>query len=96
VSDPIEHDETEQEFRLQIAPGTEAHLSYSALGGVHDFQSTYVPPGHRGKGIASRLVQHAMDHARANGWRVRASCSYVQAWLARHPDYRDALSESKR
>ena len=60
VSDPIEHDEAGEEFRLQIAPGAEAHLSYSALGGgVHDFQSTYVPPAHRGKRGACGLKKMA-------------------------------------
>lgn len=47
---------------------------------------TEVPPALEGRGLASRVVQAAVDHARAAGWRVRPRCSYVVSWLRRHPE----------
>jgi predicted GNAT family acetyltransferase len=44
-----------------------------------------------GRGIASALVQAAMEVARAEGWKVVPACSYAAAWMRRHPEYRDLL-----
>jgi predicted GNAT family acetyltransferase len=42
-----------------------------------------------GRGIASALVQAAMDAARAEGWKVVPACSYASVWITRHPEYQD-------
>jgi predicted GNAT family acetyltransferase len=47
---------------------------------------TEVPPALEGRGLAGRVVQAAVDHARAEGWRIRPRCSYVLAWVRRHPE----------
>jgi predicted GNAT family acetyltransferase len=36
-------------------------------------------------------VQAALAHARAQGWRVRPSCSYVRSYMRRHPETQDLL-----
>jgi len=53
------------------------------------FTHTEVDEGHQGEGLASQLVQSALDDVRASGLRVVALCPYVRAWLQRHPDYQD-------
>ena len=45
--------------------------------------------GHRG--LAGELAKGALDYARRYGWQVRPVCTYVQRFLAEHPDYREAL-----
>lgn len=42
-----------------------------------------------GLGIGGRLVREALDDVRAQGLQVLPICPFVQAWLARHPDYAD-------
>ena len=44
-----------------------------------------------GRAIAAALVRTALAHARAQGWRVRPSCSYVASWMRRHPETQDLL-----
>jgi len=39
--------------------------------------------------VGSRLVQGALDRLRAAGERVVPVCSFVVAWMRRHPDYDD-------
>ena len=51
---------------------------------------TEVPPQLEGRGYASRLVRAAFNHARDNGLDVLPVCSYVSAWVRRHPEF-DAL-----
>ena len=53
------------------------------------FTHTEVDPSLGGQGIGSALVQGALDHVRTLGLRVLLVCPFVQAWMARHPDYLD-------
>jgi uncharacterized protein len=52
---------------------------------------TEVPPQLQGRGVAGELVQGALDWVRANGLRVRPTCSYVAAYMRRHPESHDLL-----
>jgi predicted GNAT family acetyltransferase len=55
-----------------------------------DFTHTEVDQDQRKKGLASTLVQQALDDVRANtDLRVIASCPYVRHWLGEHPEYQD-------
>jgi predicted GNAT family acetyltransferase len=51
------------------------------------FTHTEVDPEKREKGMASQLVQAALDDVREGTLRVVASCPYVRSWLSDHPDY---------
>lgn len=52
------------------------------------FTHTEVDPEKREKGMASQLVQAALDDVRdRTELRVIASCPYVRSWLSEHPDY---------
>jgi predicted GNAT family acetyltransferase len=59
-----------------------------------DYVSTVVPPEARGRGIAGKLVRHALDWARDGGYEVIPTCSYVQSWIERHEDYQDLVAEA--
>ncbi len=39
------------------------------------------------------MVKAALAHARAEGLRVEPACSYVRAYMKRHPDTHDLLVE---
>ena len=41
---------------------------------------------------AAALVQAALAYARAQGLRVRPSCSYVRSYMRRHPETQDLLA----
>ena len=51
-----------------------------------DLHHTGVPQALEGRGIAAALVQAALGWAVAEGLAVRPSCSYVRAYLRRHPE----------
>jgi predicted GNAT family acetyltransferase len=53
---------------------------------------TAVAPALQGRGIAGALVQAALDHARTQGLKVRPLCSYVAAYMRRHPQTLDLLA----
>lgn len=52
------------------------------------FTHTVVDPEKRERGMASTLVQTALDDVRDNtDLRVVASCPYVRKWISEHPEY---------
>ena len=85
----VHHDPKTRQFQLPSDQG-EARLSYRVVDTeTLDFSSTYVEPGRRGRGLAAEVVRAGLDYARAEGKRVIPSCSYVRAYLRRHPEYAD-------
>ena len=46
-----------------------------------------IPRTLRGHGIASELVEGALDLIRADGRKVIAGCSFVADYLRRHPEH---------
>jgi predicted GNAT family acetyltransferase len=43
----------------------------------------------RGRGIASELVQGALELIRADGSKVVAGCGFVVDYLHKHPEFAD-------
>lgn len=91
MSFAIDHDRTAHRFGTQVE-GAHCVLDYTLGSGVMTITHTEVPPAVGGRGIASALVQAALDTARAEGWKVVPACSYAAVWMQRHPQYRDLLA----
>jgi predicted GNAT family acetyltransferase len=76
--------------RFEMAvPGGTAIATYRRAGDVLIVPHTEVPPELEGRGYGSALVKGVLDHARAQGLKVRPACPFVAAYLRRHPDYED-------
>jgi predicted GNAT family acetyltransferase len=50
---------------------------------------TEVPREDEGKGFASRLVSAALADAHKRGFKIVPACSFVVAYVRRHPEYDD-------
>ena len=88
-SPAVVHDEDALRFVLTVPDGT-AYLAYRMRdAATMDAVSTYTPPAGRGQGLAGRVTRAALDHARAEGWKVVPSCWYVDGWIDRNPEYED-------
>jgi uncharacterized protein len=88
----VEHDRDSHRFTVEVSSGT-AVLHYVPAGtGVLELYSTYVPPLDRGNGVASRLVEAAVEYARHEGLRIIPSCWYVAQWIHQHPEHADLVS----
>ena len=88
----ITHDVARSSFEAQVDGGV-AECVYRLQGGVMNIVHTEVPPASEGRGIAAALVRAALAHARAQGLRVRPSCSYVRTYMRRHPETQDLLEQ---
>ncbi len=76
-------------YELDLPGGALAILDYRDHDGARWLTHAEVPPAHEGRGHASALVRGSLELARANGLRVVPVCSYVVAWMRRHPGYDD-------
>lgn len=84
----VRHNSAESRFELEI-DGSLALAEYVLDGEVMTFTHTETPPALRGRGAASRLIHGALLSARAQGLKVRATCSFVLAYLKRHREFAD-------
>lgn len=60
-------------------------LDFTDDGQRRTFTHTGVRDGHEGQGLAAQLAKRALDDARADEREIVAQCSYVAAYLERHP-----------
>lgn len=49
--------------------------------GVYTIDHTFVDESLRGQGVASKLVQAAVEEIENRGGKVEATCSYAAMWL---------------
>jgi predicted GNAT family acetyltransferase len=90
--DSLQVHDNEKESRYELAVGDDVAVAeYERRPDCVVFTHTQVPPPLSGKGLASKLVRHALDDTRARGLRVIALCEYVAAYINRHPEYKDLL-----
>lgn len=61
--------------------------AYRRTSGRVAFTHTDVPPEHEGQGVASELIATALAAAREAGLTVVPQCSFVAAYVAKHPEH---------
>jgi hypothetical protein len=86
----VTHNEDTSRFEAEL-DGALSVCVYRLQGDTAVFVHTEVPPALQGRGVAAALVGAALQWARARGLRVRPACSYVGAYMRRHPDTLDLL-----
>lgn len=89
----VVHDRVAHRFEATV-DGEHCEASYELIDGVMWLTHTGVPRRLQGRGIAARLVQAALDHARAQRLKVRPACSYVRAYMRRHPETLDLIDRA--
>jgi uncharacterized protein len=73
--------------------GAEAEMTFSrASPQLVIIDHTGVPDSLRGKGVGQALALHAVEAARAGGWKIIPLCPFFKAQEQRHPEWRDVVS----
>ena len=71
--------------------GAVAFANYRLAPGAVIITHTETPRALRGRGIASELVQGALQLIRADRLKVVAGCGFVVDYLRKHPEYADLV-----
>lgn len=90
MTDTVRDNPARHRFELD-ADGDIAFAAYRRDGNMLTVTHTKVPKRLEGRGIGSRLVAGLLDIARAEGLTVVPHCSFVSAYIERHPTYADLL-----
>lgn len=83
-------------FELRKGGEVAAYSEYNLLKGAVLFTHTEVLPAFEGQGLGSRLAAFALDDVRGRGLQVIPSCPFIAAYIRKHPEYRDLVSEASR
>lgn len=87
----VRHNPEARRFEVDLGDAL-AVLEYTLDGERMVFTHTGVPKAYEGRGIASALVRAGLAYARQQGYKVVPVCSFVAAYLRRHPEEADLLT----
>lgn len=91
----ITNNPAEKRFELNVGENIAA-LYYSMFEGKLYLNHTEVPEALQGQGIAGKLVEGALEYARANNLPIVPMCPYANKYIQRNPQYQELLDVSER
>ncbi|WP_428681563.1 GNAT family N-acetyltransferase [Reyranella sp.] len=87
----VTHNAAQQRYELLVDHGL-AIAAYREQGKSRVFTHTEVPPEDVGKGIGARIVKAALEDTRQQGFKIVPACSFVVAYVRRHPEFDDSAT----
>uniref|UniRef100_A0A7J3Y0N2 N-acetyltransferase n=1 Tax=Thermogladius calderae TaxID=1200300 RepID=A0A7J3Y0N2_9CREN len=79
-----------------LPDNTKAFIKYKVEGNIMKILETYTPPQYRGRGIAGRLMEYAINMARDMGLLIEPVCSYSVYYFLKNREARGILAEPFR
>lgn len=93
----IRHDTEKHRFEARLDGERVGVADYRVqANGRVAFHHTETVPKLRGRGIASRLIEHALDWARDEGLAVLPICPFVTRFVKDHEPYQELVPEGER
>ncbi|PSH64542.1 GNAT family N-acetyltransferase [Phyllobacterium sophorae] len=91
----IDKQETEKGGRyVTVVSGQEAEMTFSrASPHLIIVDHTAVPDALRGQGVGQALALHAVEDARAGGWKIIPLCPFMRAQSLRHAEWADVIQQ---
>ncbi len=86
----VRDNKAQNRYELDVQ-GAVAFANYRLAPGAVIITYTETPRALRGRGIASELVQGALQLIRADRLKVVAGCGFVVDYLRKHPEYADLV-----
>jgi uncharacterized protein len=78
-------------YELRVDGDVAAFVNYTMRGGRLLLVHTEVDKPRRGQGLASALIEGALDDIRLRGIPILPVCSFVDRFIKRHPEYDDLV-----
>lgn len=77
---------------VAVVDGHEAEMTFSRTNPqLIIIDHTAVPDALRGRGVGQALAFHAVEDARAGGWKIIPLCPFMKAQSLRHKDWADVI-----
>jgi hypothetical protein len=91
MSDTVRDNPARSRYELELDGGT-AFVTYHRSPGVVALVHAEVPPALEGRGFGSALARGTLDLLRAEGSKVIPQCSFIAAFIRKHPQYQDLVA----
>lgn len=88
----IVHNTDLERFEIYVGEEVGAYSDYVDVGETRNFDHTVTKERFEGRGLASALIEHALDTTRAEGKTVVTSCTFVLGFIEEHPQYNDMVA----
>ena len=88
----IVHDQAQSRFVIYVDDQEAGFAEYVQDGSVRDFNHTVVSGEFRGQGLSKPLICEALMATKEAGLKVKASCSAVEAFVEKNPDFKELLA----
>lgn len=78
-------------YELRLGDALLGAAHYRSEPGVLVLEHVWVEPTFERLGLGSRLVEHALEDARARGLAVVPACAFAAWYVRRHPEHADLV-----
>lgn len=97
-SEPSRFSDNSERHRFELHVGGElaAFSEYNVLKTGLLFTHTEVLPAFEGRGLGSAIARQALDEVRRRSLQAIPVCPFIAAFLRKHPEYQDLVSEDSR
>ncbi|MCX2163573.1 MULTISPECIES: GNAT family N-acetyltransferase [Corynebacterium] len=94
----VTHEQSQSRFVISVDGQPAGFAEYSPVADsdgneIRDFNHTVVDSAFRGRGLSKPLISSALDSTRADGLKIRATCSAVKGFIAKNEDYADLVAK---
>ncbi|MBM0237836.1 N-acetyltransferase [Micromonospora sp. ATA32] len=89
----VEDNPARHRFEILVDDALAGFTAYEPRGEVLVFTHTEVDPQFRDMGVGSALVRGTLDQIRERGGRLVPECTFVAAFMDRHPEYADLVAD---
>lgn len=87
----VEDNPARRRFEILVDGSLAGFTAYQLRQDTVVFTHTEIDPKFQDMGVGGALVRGALDQVRERGDRVVAKCSFVAAYIERHPQYEELL-----
>ena len=91
-ADQVHNNPDKNRFELEV-DGETAFTVYQKQGDTLIFVHTEVPTDERGQGVGDALIEGTLQQVREAGQKVIPLCPFVDAYIRRHPEAQDLLTD---
>lgn len=89
----LQHEPQENRYAMYVGGELASVVDYRVKGKQISFHHTYTAPHMRGKGLAGKIVEFAVDDVeQTTDYQIVPMCWYVGLWFDEHPERSELLS----
>jgi predicted GNAT family acetyltransferase len=89
-------DKEQSRYEVHSGGETVAIADYVKQPGTVSFIHTETFEGHKGQGLAGRMIDRALRDAQAEGLQVIPFCSFVSEYVGAHREFLDLVPADRR